>query len=855
MKIALIYALAGAAWILFSDMLLYTFVKNPRELTQLETVKGWTFIGLTAVLLFLAIRNVMSSIMSKDERIRKNEKFLGDILDSFEDGIVILDRQMNIIRVNPAMERLFPEHMPMKGQKCWDAYCPDGQLCEVCPAREAMEAGKQTRRELQLMIEGNARWIDLYSYPLRESETGGIIGAIEYLKDITGRKKTQDALRESEEKYRAIFNAANDAVLITGEKGLILEVNSKAEELAGRSAKELVGQSHSVLHPRDEAARYDRILASAIEEKKPVSGDIFILKSDGSMAPIELSASRAEFGGRPIIVIIIRDISQRRKAEERIQQQLDMLSALYSGAQKLSESLDLAGIAQSAVFSCISSFQANFAWVSIAEPGGKLRLLALYPDVPEFKRLVTLRWDDSPAGQAQTGRAIRTGMPVIIEDLKKEESFAPWLESALSEGLRTGASFPLISREKTLGALTLYSGQQGFFTRERVRFFQAYAHQAAAALENARLYEETGHRLERLNALCSIDTAITQSLDLRVIFDIILDRVSTQLKVDAADILLMDANTLTFHYAAGRGFRTRAMEETAQRLGEGGAGHAALERRIIGIENIEETMDDRAEAYAREGFVSYFAAPLITKGQILGVLELFHRKSLETDREWMDFLGVMASQAAIAIENATLFNDLQRSNTELALAYDTTLEGWSRALDLRDRETEGHTSRVTGLTLKLARAMGMGEASLIHIRRGSLLHDIGKMGIPDSILLKPGPLTKEERDIMHLHPIYALDLLQPIAYLRPALPVPYLHHERWDGTGYPKGLRGEQIPLAARIFAVVDVWDALRSDRPYRPPWPKERVMEHMLDRAGTHFDPKVVEKFVQLVGSESGEH
>ena len=855
LKIALIYAFAGAAWILFSDVLLFMLVKKPMELARLETIKGWTFIALTAVLLYLAISKMMSSIMNRDERLRKNEKFLGDILDSFEDGIIILDRQMDVIRANPAMERLFPEHMPLKGKKCWDTYCPDGKLCQACPARQAMETGKQTRRELQLSIKGEKRWIDLYSYPLRDSGTGEITGAIQYLKDITDCRSAQDSLRESEEKYRAIFNAANDAVLITDETGRILEVNSKTEELAGKSVKELVGHFHSILHPPDEAVRYGRILASAIEEKKPVSGDIFVMKTDGSMVPIEFSASRAEFGGKPIIVIIIRDISHRRKAEERIQQQLDMLSALYSGAQKLSESLDLASLANSVVSSSVASFHANFAWISIAEPGGKLRLLALYPDIPEFKRLVTLRWDDSPAGRAQTGRAIKTGLPVITEDLKKEESFAPWLESALSEGLRTGASFPLMSREKTLGALTLYSGQPGFFTRERVRFFQAYAHQAAAALENARLYEETGHRLERLNALCSIDTAITQSMDLRVIFDIILDRVITQLKVDAADILLMDANTLTFHYAAGRGFRTRGMEETSQRLGEGGAGHAALERRTIGIENIAETRDDRSEAFAREGFVSYFASPLITKGQILGVLELFHRTPLKTDREWMDFLGVMASQAAIAIENATLFSDLQRSNTELALAYDTTLEGWSRALDLRDRETEGHTSRVTGLTLRLARSMGMGNASLIHIRRGSLLHDIGKMGIPDSILLKPGPLTSEERDIMHRHPIYALDLLQPIAYLRPALSVPYLHHERWDGTGYPKGLKGAQIPLAARIFSVVDVWDALRSERPYRPPWPKERVLEHMKDRAGTHFDPRVVDKFIELVGSESGEH
>ncbi len=852
LRVSLIYALVGGVWIFFSDVLLYLFTKNPERLAEFDAIKDWIFIGLTAVALFFIIRGALYSIMSRDERIRKNEKFLEDILNSLKDGIVILDKSRTIVRVNPVVEKWFPESGPLAGRKCIEVYHMDKAVCEDC-LNTALETGKEARAVIQLGIGGEVRWMDLYCYPLIDSGTGGIIGAIEYLRDITGRKKTEEALKQSEEKYRTVFNAANDAIFIADEEGVIMEVNSKAEELAGRPAGELVGRPHTVLHPGEEAVRYGRILRAAVEDKRPVSGDIYVARGDGAKVPVEISASLAELGDGKMLVGVLRDISHRQEAEARIHEQFDMLSALYSGAQKLSESLDLAELARSAVFTSVASFQARFAWIGSVEPGGKMRLLALYPDIPEFKRLVALRLDGSPAGQAQLfpGRAVKSGMPVVIEDLKKDDGFAPWLEDALSEGFSTGASFPLISREKTLGVLTLFSEQPGFFTRERVRFFQAYAHQAAASFENARLYEETEHRLERLNALCSIDTAITQSLDLRVIFDVFLDRVVTQLKVDAVDVLLMDPNTLIFSWAAGRGFRTKAVQQTAQRLGEGNAGHAALQRRIIGVENIAETMDDRAGAFAEEGFTSYFAAPLVTKGQILGVLELFHRKRLSTDREWMDFLGMMASQAAIAIENATLFDNLQRTNTELALAYDTTLEGWSRALDLRDRETEGHTSRVAGLTMRLARAIGMSESSLVHLRRGALLHDIGKMGIPDSILLKPGPLTDEELEIMRRHPVYALDLLQPIAYLRPALPIPYLHHERWDGTGYPKGLKGEQIPLAARLFAVADVWDALRSERPYRPPWPRRRVVEHMQSEAGAHFDPNIVERFMELVGSE----
>jgi putative nucleotidyltransferase with HDIG domain len=214
---------------------------------------------------------------------------------------------------------------------------------------------------------------------------------------------------------------------------------------------------------------------------------------------------------------------------------------------------------------------------------------------------------------------------------------------------------------------------------------------------------------------------------------------------------------------------------------------------------------------------------------------------------------MLARQAAIAIDNTELFNGLQRSNAELVLSYDTTLEGWSRALELRDRETEGHTQRVTEMTLRLARALGMSDKELSHARRGALLHDIGKMGVTDAILLKPGPLTDEEWDIMRQHPQFAYEMLSPIAYLRPALDIPYCHHEKWDGTGYPRGLKGEEIPLAARIFAVVDVWDALRSDRPYRPAWPKEKALEHIRAGSGTHFDPKVVEAFLEMTEGGRG--
>ncbi|CAN5661988.1 hypothetical protein BH23GEM7_BH23GEM7_21790 [soil metagenome] len=367
--------------------------------------------------------------------------------------------------------------------------------------------------------------------------------------------------------------------------------------------------------------------------------------------------------------------------------------------------------------------------------------------------------------------------------------------------------------------------------------------------EQRKAQEQIERQLQRLAALRAIDMAITASLDLRVTLIVLLDQVATQLRVDAAAILLLSPYTQLLEYAAGRGFRGDAIQARSIRLGEGFAGRAAFERRMINAPNLalSATHFGRDRLLEKEECVAYYAVPLIAKGQVKGVLEVFHRAALEPDADWLNFLEALAGQAAIAVDNAVLFEDLQRSNLELALAYDTTLEGWSQALDMRDEVTEGHTRRVTEMTLRLARALGIADAELVHMRRGALLHDIGKMGIPDSILHKPAGLTEEEWEIMRKHPLYAYELLFPIQFLRPALDIPYCHHEKWDGSGYPRGLSGEEIPLAARIFAVVDIWDALRCDRPYRSAWAEERVREHIRSLAGTHLDPQVVDVFLSM--------
>ncbi|MBC7877924.1 MAG: PAS domain S-box protein [Anaerolineales bacterium] len=368
--------------------------------------------------------------------------------------------------------------------------------------------------------------------------------------------------------------------------------------------------------------------------------------------------------------------------------------------------------------------------------------------------------------------------------------------------------------------------------------------------ERKQAEERIQRQLEHLTAFREIDKAIAGSMNLRSVLQTVLEHVTTDLGVDAALILLYDPHAQVLKYELGKGFRTNALQFTSLRVGEGYAGRAVLGGQTIHIPNLQARTTDflRSPIFYQEEFICYFGIPLMAKGEVKGVLEIFHRSALNPDEEKLNFMETMAKQVAIAIDNATLYKDIQRSNVELSMAYDATIEGWSHALDLRDKETEGHSQRVTKITVDLARDFGLSEEDLIQVRWGSLLHDIGKMGVPDSILLKPGALTEEEWVSMKNHPRFAYDLLSPIRYLRLALDIPYCHHEKWDGTGYPRGLKGEQIPLTARIFAVVDVWDALRSDRPYRAAWDEGKVREHIFALAGTHFDPLVVDKFLNAM-------
>ena len=416
----------------------------------------------------------------------------------------------------------------------------------------------------------------------------------------------------------------------------------------------------------------------------------------------------------------------------------------------------------------------------------------------------------------------------------------------------TGEPFISEYRTFTRDGRTLWLHDEAVMLRDITGKFQFIQGVRMDITERKLAEEKIKTPLAQLASLRAIDAAIMSTHDLRMIFYILLSQTIAKLQVHAARILLFNSFEKILEFGAAQGFRTADIEKANIPLGEEIAGRAAREGTLIdGHRLTKEFFTSTAPVLADEGFTCFYAVPLISKGKIKGVLEVFEREHLHHDRAWVDFLNSLAGQAAIAIDSVSLFNDLQRSNADLRLAYESTLEGWSAALDLRDRETEGHTQRVTKLTEQIAISMGITGNELLNIRRGALLHDIGKVGVPDRILHKRGPLTSYEWKIMRKHPQFAHDMLSPIGYLHDALDIPFCHHEKWDGSGYPRGLKGEEIPLAARIFAVADVYDALTSNRPYRAGWSRSRTLKYILDQTGIHFDPKIVELFMRQMQKE----
>ena len=825
------------------------------HLAELYT-QSFIIVTLIAVGVYLLIisrrwsQSLEREVEKRTGQLRESEERFRTIFENTVIGLYRTTPDGRILMSNPAMVRML-------------GYSSFKEFSQRNLEKDGFESG-YSRSIFQQRIESQGQIIGLESawtrhdgstLFVRESaqairdEAGNILYYEGTAEDITERKQAEQTLLESEERYRTTFEATGTAVVIIEEDTSISLANAEFLELSGYSKDEVEGKKNwteFVAQEDLERMKENHRLRRTAEKAAPRNYEFRFIDRWGNAKDAFLTI--AMIPGTQKSVASLLDITERVQAEDDLQRRHSELALLNRVITTASTTLEPNAVLETTCRELALAFdlpqaaaallnEARTATVVVAEylEGGRPSALDIVIPV-----------EGNPTMQY----ILEHRVPVAVVDAKHDPRMVAIHDVMRQRGTVSMLILPLMVRDKVVGTLGLDAVERREFSSEEIDLAASAAAAAAQALENARLFSQANRWLKHLEALHTIDQTILASMDLNMIGEVIIKQAQKQLGVDAVDILVFDPALQSLHCAARRGFKSQALAFANLRLGSGLAGKAVLARKVLSIPDLEKEIKESeyAPELRTEGFMAYWGVPLIAKGKIQGVLELFHRTPLEPDDEWFKFMSTLAGQAAIAIDNANLFENLQKKNMELNLAYDTTLEGWAHALELHDIETEGHSRRVTEMTLRLAKDMGIDRQVMIHIRRGALLHDIGKMGIPDSILNKPGPLTDEEWEVMCKHPAYSYEMLSSIPFLRPAIDIPYSHHEKWDGSGYPLGLRGDSIPLPARIFAIIDVWDALNSDRPYRKAWPEDKVLDYIREQSGIHFDPQVVEAFLVMI-------
>ena len=537
--------------------------------------------------------------------------------------------------------------------------------------------------------------------------------------------------------------------------------------------------------------------------------------------------------------IRLLQVEKRRREEAEI---------LYNTTRDLVVERDLSRLLQIIVERAAGMVAAPSAAMYLCEPEYRQVRCAVSYNAPGEYAGTALKY-----GEGAVGIVAETGQPLVIADYRTWEG-----RLAVEDYDRSCTSVltvPMRWQGDVIGVLQIMVNNSiRSFTDEELRMVNLFANQAAMAVQNARFFKETSQRAQEAGIIADVSRDISETPQLSATLERIAAHAKELFRARTCAVYVPDPGTGRMRAIAALGPSAEQIKASTFGPGVGVLGSITLNRSGEIVNNIGN--DPRAVLVPGTDDLPIehlMGVPVLRKGEVDGLIAVWRiGEGEEFAPADLRFLTSLAGQVGVAIQNARLFENLQSSNQELSEAYDTTLEGWARALEMRDKETLGHSRRVTDLSLRLARKLGVSEADLTHIRRGVLLHDIGKMGIPDTLLKKTGPLSEEEWVEMRKHPQYAYDLLFPIAYLRPALDIPYAHHENWDGSGYPRGLKGAGIPLAARIFTVVDVYDALLYDRPYRKAWPRPQVLDYLREQSGSKFDPDVIKAFLALVQEQA---
>lgn len=695
--------------------------------------------------------------------------------------------------------------------------------------------GEQRQRDTKV----GGSTFEIHYIPIFEDDS--VTRVIGVATDITERIKADESLRKSESSYRGLFNSVAEAIYIQDRDGHFLDINDGAVNMYGYTREEVIGRTPTFLGAPGKND-FD-IVKNAIQlafAGKLQQFEFWGMRKNGEIFPKEVRVYKGTYFGQDVVIALAQDITDRKQAEQALKRRLKEITILHNlaSASILVNTID--ELVELVTLEVGNTFYAdNFGVLFLDESQKILRAHPSYRGITEnTQEIVELE-------KSISGPVALSGNPRRVGDVRQEPAY---MEATAD--IRSELCVPIKTGEHIIGVINTESKKLDFFSADDERLLLTIASQTAIAIERIRLFNSERERRQEAETLRQATAALSTSLDLAHVLESILTSLKQVVPYDSASVFMLEGDRLRITSAHG-------VENPDQIIGKTFPADDVLfqevqaSRRpiILADAQLEPRFNRWGESFQVHGWMS---VPLITRGEVIGYITLDNRKKSAYNQEASFLAQAFAHQAAAAIDNARLFEGMQHSLKELNLAYESTIEGWSKAMDLRDRETEGHTLRVTEMTTKLAQSMGFNGEELVHIRRGALLHDIGKMGVPDRILLKPDTLKDEELLIMRRHPQYAYDMLSPVSYLHQALTIPYCHHEWWDGSGYPQGLKGEEIPLAARLFAVVDVWDALTSDRPYRPAWTNQETITYIKGLSGKQFDPQVVDKFFEMLEKDT---
>ncbi len=601
------------------------------------------------------------------------------------------------------------------------------------------------------------------------------------------RKRAEQALSTSTKRNELLIQASTDCIFLESLSGQILDCNNIAEELYGYTREELLSMNIADLVPDDFLADKQDYITWQIEQGGRFS-NIPNLRKDRSIFPVEVSTKITDVEGTKFAVAFVRDITEQKKTENAIRESEAKFKAL----------------AQTAAAGIFINLDAKFLYVN-----------------PMWCEIVGYSEEE----------LLNTSIWSILNHGEGERIKQKYSEISTSESGMIRFETTCCSKDGAKKWLDITAG-----------FIDYQGNKATiGTVIDITFRKRREHDLE---VMAKISDALRNDLTRDQVRTTILNELMELLSIDGAIISTLEKEDELPHLVKAVGCWSDIDSRKLQR-NEGLSGF------ITGSCKPYVNFNAPQDPYFAfpdmiTDLVTIAGVPLLAKGETIGSILIGSNRIIMDDE--LRLLKMIGDLAASAIHRSDLYEQTSVQARDLKQAYDATLEGWAHALELRDKETQGHSLRITKMTLELAKRMGFNQDSLENIRLGALLHDIGKMGVPDTILLKPGRLTEDEWAIMQKHPVYAYEMLSELPYFKEALDIPYCHHEWWDGSGYPRGLKGDQIPLEARIFAIVDAWDALVSDRPYRKAWGNQEALKHIIDQAGSHFDADVVTRFVEFM-------